>query len=262
MKAEDLYRAIGEVDAEFLEHSEKKVSRGGRAVVRVGLLAAIVAALSLTAMAIPAVWNHIFGVQVEQKQIAAVMVDENSETIVNGYADVTLDMTLPQTAPLQVETVYVPLYPAENWEPIVELRDDEAAEDDPTATYFGWDTQDGSYVIFRQLARRGYRGDYPVFAVNLGFHAAYSVGTRTLDGCEVQTITVEPSGMEQDGYAARDGGRKLLIWSDGAYIFSMEVNYDMDEELLQKVFQSIAPVERAEDYRRVEYTPSAQRAEP
>ena len=56
------------------------------------------------------------------------------------------------------------------------------------------------------------------------------------------------SKMEKDGMVAEDEGRQKLYWSDGEYIFIMEINYDMSDKLLAEIFASIEQVESLAPY--------------
>ncbi len=259
MNAEDLFRAIGQADAADLEHSEIQETKRKRILPRIGLIAAVVGVLCMTAMAIPSVRNLLFGIKVQQNMVAVVDVIDGVAMVAGGSAEVRLDVTIPQDAPAEVETAYVPLYAAENWKPIVEYRAEGAVSAMNPCNDLGWEDEDGNYVLFRQLACPGYNGDYPIEYVDLGFNADYEITALKLGDEEVQCITVQPSTIEGgESMSARDNGRRKIFWSDGSYLFAMEVNFEMSDAMLRQIYESIAPVEDVDQYREIVEEPAMQ----
>ncbi len=248
MRAEDLYRAIGAADPAYLEHSEKRnpVKRGR--LLRVGIAAAVIVVLCMSAMAVPAVRQLIFGVQ--PTRIAAVYVENGAEVMSNASGDVRLDVQLPADAPGSIETYYVPLLPAQSWTPIVRTVTGSVPESS-YSTYLGWEDGEGNYVLFQQLVQPGYQGDYTIDTVNLGFNGDYTTEKTVVADQEVQMIAVKPSSLEGEEIAGSDAGRRKLYWSDGSYIFIMEVNYDMKQSLLAQIFDSIAQTDSVEAYQQI-----------
>lgn len=248
MKTEDLYRAIGNVDQKYLEQSEKTERKGRRTVVRIGLVAAAAAALCMTAMAFPAVRNFVFGTRVQQTHAAAVHVVNGEAAQAKGSADVWLEVELPAEAPAVVETCYVPMYPAEHWSAVEQKADPyRLGRND---TYLAWEDIGGAYVIFRQLAQPGYDGSYTIDTVDLGYDAACTTGTKTVSGLELQMLTVEPSAASGGEASGSDPGRVKYYWSDGSYLFIMEVSYGMDDALLAQIVGSIAEVDSVTPYQK------------
>lgn len=258
MNTEDLYRAIGQAEPADLEHSEMQKTSRRKVLPRVGLIAAMLAVLCTTAMAIPSVRNMLFGIKVQQNRVAAISVFDGVEMVAGGSAEVRLDVTLPEDAPATVETAYVPLFAAENWQPIAEQRTVGTPETAPISIDLGWEDGKGNYALFRQLACPGYTGDYTVECVDLGFNADYEIAALKLGNEEVQCITVQPSSVVGEGLSAKDDGRRKLFWSDGSYLFSMEVNFDMTDAMLQTLYESVTQVEDIEQYRTVIYVPAPQ----
>lgn len=258
MNAEDLFRAIGQADVADLEHSETQETKRKRILPRIGLIAAVAAVLCMTAMAIPPVRNLLFGIKVQQNRVAAISVFDGVEMVAGGSAEVRMDVTIPQDAPATVETAYVPLFAAENWKPIAEQRTVGTPETAPISIDLGWEDGKGNYALFRQLACPGYTGDYTVECVDLGFNADYEIAALKLGNEEVQCITVQPSSVVGEGLSAKDGGRRKLFWSDGSYLFSMEVNFDMTDAMLQTLYESVTQVEDIEQYRKTIYVPAPQ----
>lgn len=256
MNAEDLYRAIGQAEPADLEHSEMQMQKHRNVLPRVGLIAAVLAVLCMTAMAIPSVRNLLFGIKVQQNRVAAVSVIDGVEMVTGGSAEVRLDVMLPEDAPATVKTAYVPLFAAENWQPIAEQRVEGTPETVPISIDLGWEDGKGNYVLFRQLTQPGYTGDYTVDSIDLGFNADYEITALKLGNEELQCINVQPSAIEGEGLRAKDEGRRKLFWSDGCYLFSMEVNFDMTDAMLQTLYESVTQVENVEQYRKIVYTPA------
>lgn len=258
MNAEDLFRAIGQADPADLEHSEMQKQKHRKVLPRVGLIAAVLAVLCMTAMAIPSVRNLLFGINVKQNRVAAISVFDGVEMVAGGSAEVWLDVTISQDAPGMVETAYVPLFAAENWQPIVEYWPEGVILTMGPDLNIGWEDGEGNYALFHQLAHPGYTGDDTADYIELGYNAAYEITTLKLGADEVQCINVHPSSIDGEGVSAKDDGRRKIFWSDGSYLFSMEVNFDMTDAMLQTLYESVAPVEDVDQYRKIVYQPAPQ----
>ncbi|MDR0889784.1 MAG: hypothetical protein LBM28_03940 [Oscillospiraceae bacterium] len=250
MKAEDLFRAIGEAKPEYLEDSEKSKKFHGNAARRIALIAAALTALCVTAMAFPAVRSWITGASLRETQSSTILVhSDGSQITMQGRAGVQLALEMPADAPATVETYYVPLYLAENWTPTQNRVDDIAAYTQLASdrSYLGW-WQGEQWVNFTQYAAPGYAGDYDFDSVELGYNAKYSSGEKHLSGLDLQYIIVEPSSLSTEEYTAYDGGSQKYYWSDGSYIFVLECNFAMDDAQLTRIFDSITAVESIAPY--------------
>lgn len=257
MNAEDLFRAIGQAENADLEHSEMQKQKHRKLLPRLGIIAAVIAVLCMTAMAIPSVRNLLFGVKVQQNKVAAVNV-VNGDVIVDGTsAGVLLDVTIPEDAPKEIKTAYVPLFAAEHWKPIVEYRTEGIIYEVKPGNYLGWEDDRGNYALFNQLACPGYSGDHIVDYIDLGFNAAYEITALQLGDEKIQCITVKPSSIADNGVCANDAGRKKIFWSDGIYLFSMEVNFDLSDAMLDQLYESVTPVDNIDQYRKIEYLPAS-----
>lgn len=249
MKPEDLYRAIGNALPEYLEHSERESSHRCSMTLRICIAAALVLVLSLTAVAVPYIRNYISSVAVRQTHAVTVILDKSGESVLGAHADISLDTKLRSNAPATLESFYIPMYLAEHWQPCTQYRNREDYGHEVSGLSLRWEKGDGLYLVFTQLAQPGYTGDYPISGIDLGYADTYSVETRNFGWHKVQAVVVPPSQLED----LVDEGRQKFFWSDGDYIFSMEVNYDMSDALLEEIFQSISKVETVEDYMRIEY---------
>lgn len=252
----DLICAIGEADSADLEHSERtRFIKRRRIGVRVLAAAVMIGLLSTTVFAIPAIRNALFGAKTKQVCISRIYVrDGILASVSEGAADVFLNVQMDPQAPSRIETCYVPMLPAEQWEKTPLKVSEGQSVSFEIDTLLRWE-KDGEYIEFRQWACPGCDADYPVDTVCTGFEANYTASEAELGGYTVQRILVEPSKKEKDGFQAEHPGLQKLYWSDGCYLFSMEVNYDMSEEELAAILKSIAPVENVNHYVKIEQVP-------
>ena len=254
----DLIAAIGAADSEDLERSERTACpRRRRITVRVLAAAAMLAVLSTTVFAVPAIRNALFGVTTRQCSISRIFVQEGKKAdISESSIDVSLDVQMLPEAPDTLETCYAPMLPAERWEPIPLTVTEGTVVSFDRDTLLQWKNEDGDYVLFRQAACPDYTGGCGWDSVCTGFDAAYTVSQTELGGRTVQRIVVEPSEKETDGVRAEHPGLQKLYWSDGLYIFSMEVNYAMSDAELAEVLESVQPVADVSDLVVIERTPA------
>ena len=102
--------------------------------------------------------------------------------------------------------------------------------------------------MFRQVAWPDYAKGQTFDTVSTGFDAGYSITQTELGGYTVQRLMVEPSEKDENGVHAEHPGLQKLYWSDGFYLFSMEVNYSMEDARLAEILESIQPVSDATKY--------------
>ena len=251
----DLISAIGAAECQDLERSEQ-VRSGRRQTIatRILIAAAVIAMLSTTVFAVPAIRNALFGVKAKNTLISGIFVAEGKPADVrHSVVDVSLDVCMDPDAPEKLEAFYVPMLPAEQWEPIPLSVTTEEPDIFQIDDLLQWKDPEGNYVLFRQVACPDCDADYPFDSVITGFDAAYTVSEQALGGYTVQRIVVEPSQADVDGVHAEDPGLQKLYWSDGFYLFSMEVNYAMPDETLAAILSSIQPVENVYDYAVIEH---------
>ncbi len=260
----DLISAIGGAADEDLEQSEvRRCGKRRRLLPKLLIAAAVAALLSTTVFAVPAIRNALFGVQTTQSFISGIFLEENRPADVReGSMDVSLDVNLDPAAPAVLERCYVPMLPATQWEPIPLEINQGASLVFEQGSLLQWKNEAGDYVLFRQDASPDYHGDYAWDSVCTGFDAACSVTQEELAGYTVQRIVVEPSSAEREWVRGEHPGLQKLYWSDGFYIFSMEVNYSMSDAQLRAILESIQPVEDAAAYARVREIPTQITPEP
>ena len=253
----DLISAIGEaVKQEDLEHSERLVTHRRRVSTRVLLAAALIALLSFTAYAAPAIYNALFGVKTTQSAVSRIFVEKGKPADVHESAlDITLEVRMLPEAPSEIETFWAPMLPAKQWDPIPLQKTEGSVVNFDLGVLLQWQNADGEYVKFEQTA-------WPYDTVGefqdtllTGFDASYSVSQTELGGYRVQRIIVEPSEKEENGVYAAHPGLQKLYWSDGLYIFSMEANYSMPDARLAEILESIRPVSDPAHYLVIEEIP-------
>lgn len=244
MKTEDLLLAIGQADTEFLEQSERKTKRRKPHIF--AYIAAAVCVLCASVAAYTMSQNNIQDVAVRQTMQGVIIQHDGYTVSVGGSADVTLKMQMPADAPSKVEKFYVPKL-MQDWT-AKEIITVEEKTEDKKETYLIWENANGDSVIFRQIAAPGYAGQYAIDTILLGYQTAYQTDVKTIGKTDVHTVTIAPSKIEKDGIVAQDEGRQKLYWSDGEYLFIMEVNYDMSEELIAEIFASIEQVDSIAPY--------------
>ena len=253
----DLIAAIGAATEQDLDHSERLVTRRRRVSTRVLLAAALIALLSFTAYAAPAIYNALFGVETTQTFVSRIFVEEGKPADVHESAlNITLDVRMLPEAPSEIETFYVPMLPAKQWDPIPLQITEGSVVSFCTDVLLQWQNADGEYVKFEQTAWLA--DEFGVFQDTMltGFDASYSVSRTELGGYSVRRILVEPSEKEENGVYAADPGKQKLYWSDGLYIFSMEVNYSMSDARLAEILESLQPVPDASEYLVIEKVPA------
>ena len=252
----DLIAAIGAASDEDLEHSERLASGKHRVKIRILMAAAIIALLSFTAFAAPAIWNALFGVTAEQYRISGIFVEKGQPIDVRESSlNISLDVQMSKDAPSRLLTCYVPMLPAEQMEPIPLTVMKGAVINFRTDSLLQWQNEDGEYVLFRQVAWPDYAKGQTFDTVSTGFDAGYSITQTELGGYTVQRLMVEPSEKDENGVHAEHPGLQKLYWSDGLYIFSMEVNYSMPDARLAEILESIRPVSDPADYLVIEEIP-------
>lgn len=235
----DLLSALNNVDAEYLEHSEKTYKRSHKVILRTLAAAAMIGVLAFGVFAISSA-NRIHRVDTKQTHIAKLLVQSDGSTTAHtGYAEVTLDVTMNPTAPETIQHFYVPMLPAQQWQAVPSFINPGTVPNYSHDTLLWWKSEDGSYVNFRQTAWRDYSGALPFDTVCTGYGADHSVSEKAFGNDTVFCVTVAPSALSDD---ISHPGLQKLYWSDGDYLFTMEVNYEMSETEITDILESITEV--------------------
>ena len=262
--------------------------------MRTVLIAAVLAlALIGGAFAAPAIWNALRGLGGVQTGKSAVLLSEDRVMWREGCVEITPDVEVNPEAPEEIEQYYLPTLCA-RWTPKTLYYTSDEAPRMKNSAFFAWTLPGDDYVIFEQYPLAGYRGDRCFDTVPLGFGSDYALGELDCGGLTVSCITVPPSASDErvnllDGAEAylpagvrgydperplhdnfngvqfdadEDGtasmyyrGLRRLYWSDGDYLFVLEVNYGMEEAQLAQIVASVAAVPDVSPYVKLEHLP-------
>ena len=254
MTNEDLFLALSGVNPEYLEHSEGCAPVRKRTLRRIVLLAAAAAALAGTVIAAPYVRAHLQKLWTRQSNQAAVVEDfYGNVNVYQGWMDVNLTLDLEEDRPQYIETFYVPLYFAENWQ-TPETKSVQS-QDTPINSSLTWYTEDGTYAIVDQYivdSRVQADGEeYPFDSIQVGYDAEVRTETVQLGGREVFRVIVGSSSLESEGEFYTAEGYQKYYWSDGLYLFTLETSLSVSEETVALALESIAPVDDISAHRNI-----------
>ena len=224
MKAEDLLLSLGEVSPDFLEESEDISPGKKKSVFLIPLIAIFLCTLFVAVVAAVGE-RHIFGIEVKQVFHSFI----SSEGSAPASADIYLNVKMVKSPPSFLEEHYLPVLPTEKWE----ITRCGANRFSCTLTC----KKGENYFIYQQLAEPNYNGEYTIDTVNLGYDEQYETTESSIGGVDVFTVTVAPS------QSYPDPGRQKHYWSDGRYLFILEVNYSLPPSLLEEIFGSIVAVD-------------------
>ncbi len=241
MKNEKLFEAIGDLDEHMIAQTEiVPTQRSKRIGWRVMLVAAIVAGLGVTAVAAPILRNAVKGGKLETKpQTVYTPTDPvtGQSQELHSY-EITLEVEFDQDAPKSIETYYiVPDIPEEfNRQFLGHIMKDEVM------TQFGWvESGTDRDICFNQWAGR-YDAMKDVLTVNVttASGAVPKHGLRTFGG--IQGYLVEEPTLGENY------GEREFYWSDGAYLFRLQVPCDYTDAQLEAMVASVRPVEDITPY--------------
>ena len=273
--------------------------RSVRPLRRVLIAAAVVIALVGGAFAAPAIVNALTGVSSRQAGRGVLQLTERGVLVRAGYLEITPEITKNEDAPETIETWFVPSLCAD-WEPVPQYYSSEAAPSMQKDASFAWKLPEG-YALLRQFTLTGYAPDVCFDTVSLGFGSDYTLSEKQYGEIPVYCVAVPPSeypepvgltdeqtfyspggygGYSEEALRQYDlgsvcfdtdeeaglarmycRGLKRLYWSDGDYLFTLEVNYDMPDETLDAILSSLTPVEDFRPYVRMERMEPAPAAE-
>lgn len=238
MKSENLLDAIGNLDENILMENSKKGGTVRRIGWRVALIAAVVAGLALTAAATPLIRNAMKGAQVKTDEAEYFMATnpENGESPQVQKHDVLLEVDINVDAPKRIETYYaIPEVSGEFRQYLGHVYKDEMLAS------FGW-IEDGAgrQIFFTQLAGNAYKTEDYVAHVWTNPDEKPSCGMKMLG--EILGYLIEQKEM------GNLPGKRIFCWSDGDYLFYLEVPSDYSDAQLEEMVASIQPVEDITPY--------------
>ncbi len=242
-EAFSVVRASDELRLEVLQMTEK-TNRSSSTLRRVLIIAAIIALLATTALAAPTiinalkggktVINNTFGVQGKLSWLPG------SDKQYNDY-DVFLDLDLNSDAPDDVLIHYLPEIP-EGYEQTLGFKSD------IERTYLWATDEDGTnYMHPNEIQFMQWPG---------GFW-----NERKVQGIEWACWIVVPEGEEPQADMTEMGGKigylveteygygaRIFFWSDGDYVFKLEVPDEFTDEQLAALIESVHIVENITPY--------------
>lgn len=240
MKNEQLFEAIGGLDEAMIAETETE-KRGKRIGWRVALVAAIVAGLGITAVASPTIRNALLGGKMETDDrvwITNTDPADGSSYEVNVH-EITLEVEIDADAPKSIQTYYIPQIP----ENMNQIKGHIHSYDAPNAlTQFWWISEGKDYdIFFSQLAGGSLRPEDLKESVTTLSGTVPKTQLCTMAGIQGYLIDVKPIG---DGL----NGDRIFFWSDGDYLFRLEVPYGYTDAQLEEMVASVQPVEDITPY--------------
>lgn len=235
MKNEELFEAIGGLDDSMLAECKNTVERRtGRMGWKAVLIAAVLTGLAVTAVAAPLIHNALKGGKVETDNTVWWSPTDPADGASYELREhrITLDVEFDADAPKAIKTYYIPQIP-EN----LQLYHGHIYKDSMSAQ-FGW--KGDGYIFFSQEAGGSLLTKELVEYVFTVPGDAPDTGLRTFSGIEGYLIRVDAVGDEQ--------GEQIFYWSDGAYLFRLEVPLDYTDAQLEALVTSVQPVEDITPY--------------
>lgn len=259
MTNHDLFLALNYVRPEYLACSEAEGKQPRRIPRRLALTAAVAALLACSVLAGITVANHIKNARSEQTNRPAAIHDlQGTVQIYEGMADISLSLHLMEERPAKIEAFYVPLYFAENWEMEAQIRP--AHQENREAyldTRLMWQDGAGGYAEFTQCivdARiPADCAEYPFDCVSTGYNESCQTENLQLGQYSLFCVTVPPSSAELDNQTVCHDGLRKFYWSDGNYLFTLEVSYDVSDAVVEQALESLTTVPDITTYETVHY---------
>ena len=235
MTNHDLYRAIGEADETFLLECETQPAR--RISRRFVIIAAVVA-LMLTACAPAAV--HAFNA-LKEGTVAQTDKSYGYYELESSVYEIWVDIDIAQDAPASVETVYLPTAMKNYGSMLTYAKKDWAVsfyhtrmEDNPD------EYMDFHQAVYPANARTGDAFVLGEFYANSDTEP--QVNTLTFDDITVLDIIHEAPAHSQDAGACYIEQR-TVFWSDGHYLFFMNLPSSWADKQIEEMVKSLSVVE-------------------
>lgn len=238
MKEEQLFEAIGELDAAILAETEVNTGNIKRMGWRVALIAAVVAGLAVTAAAAPLIRNALRGAQMKTDD-SAWFTPTNASTGESQQVqshDITLEVEFNENAPGSIMTYYItPEIPPEFRQYHGHIYKG------AMCAQYGWITENKDKMIFfEQWAGNAVEPGDLVVNVYTNPGEVPQNGLKTIGG--IQGYLVEQPTVGDDP------GRRIFCWSDGDYLFRLEVPGDYTDAQLESMVAAVHPVEDITPY--------------
>lgn len=262
MKQEQLLQAIGGVSEDMLMESELQTHRSGKTVRRILMVAAAVAALTVTAMASAGVFSRPIGETaiVTDETVAPFDMDAQGNIIPGGVAGqkIAMEVQIDPDPPQYLEEIYHLEVP-DTWQTWG------GAGGGGLYTHSFWETnwrmegKPGELRLLQSVATNYLLDVSGENVVDLlyGLPEGTQLTTQkvTMAGLEMLKLTIpELPGFTKD-HQFCPGGETRLYWSDGRYLLQLDYPYwvtDSEAEALLKTLNTQEFVlTLPEDYGRV-----------
>lgn len=228
MKRDQLLDAIGGIDEAFLRESEQSAVRGKKTLWRIGLVAAIVAILGITAAASSGIFSRpIKGSEIVTGETVAPFDMDAQGNIIPGGVEglkITMEVELNADIPEHLEEVYHMEAPSD-WQTY-------GGYGGPSDRYWLWSWyqdwhQEGKPGLMRlsqQIATSYRAGDHCVDSLlRLSEDDGVTTQTVRVAGLEMLKVTIPelPWYDESDGHLYCPEGETRLYWTDGDYMLRL-----------------------------------------
>lgn len=238
MNKYDLFDALGGVDEDLLERSERKAHK--RLSLRKPLIAAAaVMLLVVTVFATPKLMELFFGGELTQIRKGIHYVTESGHVLIQDSV-YQVDMTYPcaETAPEIIEEYRLPSFFEENgWECDYSHVDLGAPDTNALYLFFAPDTPEYQVLFYQSPFSTSETRGSGQFLMNTGRTGLITEHEVTIGAFSGTMYVIEPSEADEEP------GMKNLVWSDGEYAYLMECGYTMTDEMISEIVLSLAPVE-------------------
>lgn len=239
MKNEKLFEAIGALDDGMLTDAEGTTMTRSRHIGwKAALIAAVVAGLAVTAMAAPRIYNALKGGTAETDDIVWMSATNPADgsSYEMKYHTITLEVDFQEDAPKSIDSYYIASdIPDEFTQFLGDVMKDEVC------TQFGWIVEGTDRdICFYQWAGGSVTPEILKVEVSTDPNTLPKHGLKSIAG--IQGYLVEQPTMG-DNYGERE-----FYWSDGVYLFCLQVPCDYTDAQLEAMIAAVQPVEEITPY--------------
>ena len=246
MKQEQLLQAIGGVSEDMLMESEQRACRSGKTVRRIFMVAAVVTALTITAMANAGLFSRPIGEIgiVTDETVVPFAMDAEGNIIPGGVAGqkIAMEVRIDPNPPQYLEEIYHLEVP-DTWQTWG------GAGGGGLYTHSFWETnwrtegKPGELRLLQSVATDyllDVSGENVVdMLYGLPEGTELTAQKVTMAGLELLKITIpELPGFTKD-HLFCPGGETRLYWSDGRYLLEMDYPYWITDSEAEALLQTL-----------------------
>ena len=250
MKQEELLEAIGGIDEDFLLEAEQTCVRKkqSRILGRLGLIAAMIAALAITATAVTGMFSRPIagGEMVSGEMVAPFSVDEEGNIIPGGVEGIkiTMDVQVDADAPVWLEDIYY-LEPPAPWKYDGGGSSGTRYELATWETWWDVEGRPGQLRLIQSSVddyKAGVKGANCVDKLaGLSENIQLRMEKANLAGMEVLKLTI-PKLPENSNVKDRNicnDGEIRLYWSDGRYLLQMDYPCWVTDKEAEEILETL-----------------------